>query len=230
MKRFVTAALLAAALLALGSGATLGHSEYEASDPADGATLTEQPTQISATFSERTKPKQSSLRLKSPNGDIIATGGVPAGGPPTKMVIDEVPALDPGVYTVLWTTVALDGDGLKGSFTFTLEASQSAAPSAEASPSAAPSGSPSAAPSPTPAPTASPTPRSTPAASPSATPVASPSASAGTSGSGPSPTTGTDAGAPAASGSDGSIGLLALALAVVLVVAAGTWLYRRRSV
>lgn len=218
MKRFAMSVLLAGSLLALLPAAVFGHAEYESSDPADKAVLTEQPAQIGATFTERVKPKQSSLKLKSPDGDIIATGGVPAGGKATTMVISDVPALDPGVYTVIWATVALDGDGLKGSFTFTLEAAASAEPSAEpsASPSQAPSPSPSVAPSPTAAssPTTAPTASTVPSAS--ASPVVAPSAA-------------TDTGSPA-SGSDSNVGLLAAVLVVVAVVAVGTWLYRRRAV
>ena len=156
------ATLLVGALLALAVLPTvvLAHSELETSDPADGATLATPPASITGDFTEGVDPTRSSLELRGPDGTRIATGGVPADGPATRMTIPDLPDLAPGTYEVRWTTVTADDDGIeRGTFSFTVEAATPAPartpPPATASPgtsavagSAAPAATPAPAPGP----------------------------------------------------------------------------------
>jgi LPXTG-motif cell wall-anchored protein len=143
-------------------GVVVAHSELETSDPVDGATLTTPPATITGIFTEGVDPARSSLELRGPDGTRIATGGVPADGPATRMTIPDLPDLAPGTYEVRWTTITADDDGVeRGTFSFTVEEATPGPaltpPPAAASPrtSAVPG---SAAPAMTPAPAASPAP------------------------------------------------------------------------
>lgn len=118
------ATLLVGALLALAvlPGVVLAHSELETSDPADGASLATPPATITGDFTEGVDPTRSSLELRGPDGTRVATGGVPADGPATRMTIPDLPDLAPGTYEVRWTTVTADDDGVeRGTFSFTVE-------------------------------------------------------------------------------------------------------------
>lgn len=198
------AALLALAVLGLVPGTALAHAELETSSPAPGAVLATPPAEITGDFSQAVDPGRSSMELRGPDGAALARGGVPSGGPPTRMAIADLPALAPGEYEVRWTTVTADDDGVeRGTFTFTV---------------AAPTPSPAPTPEPPPA-TASPAPTAAATSSPAAS--ATPSTPAA-----PSPT------APPEPEPDPGPGpadlMLPLAALAVLLAAGGAWLARRR--
>ena len=79
-----------------------------------------------ATSARRSTRPAARMELRGPDGAQIASGGVPAGGPPTRMTIAGSRRWPPGVYEVRWTTVTADDDGVeRGTFTFTVaEAAQ----------------------------------------------------------------------------------------------------------
>jgi methionine-rich copper-binding protein CopC len=154
----VAAGLAAALLLVLTAVAPVyAHAELVSSDPKDGAVLATPPTTITLTFSEGVVGK-SSINLLAADGSTVATGG-PAKDGDEIMALSNL-ALAAGAYTVQWTSVADDGDILRGTLAFTVEAASpepsSAAPSASPTPTAPASASPTPAPSPSsaPAPTA----------------------------------------------------------------------------
>jgi methionine-rich copper-binding protein CopC len=164
-RRAARAAFLALGLLAVLPTVALAHSELESSTPAEGAILAATPTEIRGEFSEPLDPARSSLELRGPDGAVVARGGVPDGGPATRMTITDLPALPPGPYVVRWTTVTPDDEGVeRGTFTFSVEASPSASPTAPASapaslaPAASSSTASTAAPSASPAPAPAPAP------------------------------------------------------------------------
>ncbi len=150
-RRIASAGLLLTVLaLAVLPAIVTAHSELETSDPADGATLTASPTEITGDFSEAVDPARSTMELRGPDGAKIATGGVPADGPATRMTITGPSVLSPGAYEVRWTTVTADDDGVeRGTFTFTIAATSPTPGPATSAPAA-----PSATSTPTPAPTA----------------------------------------------------------------------------
>jgi len=105
------------ALLVLGAVPVLAHAELVSSDPADGAQLATSPTTITLTFSEGVVANRSSFNLNQ-GGTTLGTGKAAADGD-TEMVLDGV-LLDPGDYVIRWTSVAEDGDLLRGSIRFTI--------------------------------------------------------------------------------------------------------------
>jgi len=145
MIRTIRSAPVAAVfLLLLSVSSVAAHAELVSSDPSDGATI-ETPYTVTATFSEEfsADPEISFLRVQDAAGDTVASGGQSADDP--LMMIVDVPALDPGVYTVRWQTTTADDNGVeRGTFTFTVAATATAAPTATAAapaPTATPGGS-----------------------------------------------------------------------------------------
>jgi len=126
-RRAATAAFLALLAAALVPAVVLGHSELVSSSPADGTVFAAPPTAIGGDFSEAVDPARSSMELRGPDGARVATGGVPEGGPVTRMTIAGLPDLAPGTYEVRWTTVTPDDNGVeRGTFAFIVAAATSA--------------------------------------------------------------------------------------------------------
>src|SRR3954454_17974853 len=139
------AAVVIACLLALTApAAVLGHAELKTATPAAGSIQTKPVSQVAGVYTDSMKKDGSSIELLDGSGASVAKGGL-APADDTRMVVNLTAPLPAGADTVKWTSVATDGDQLRGEWAFTAAAAASASPSA--SPSAAP---PSAAPSPTP--------------------------------------------------------------------------------
>lgn len=151
--------------LVLLPGAVLGHAELATSDPADGATISDPPTEIVQTYTQNLDPGRSALVLVDAAGAEIARGGVEPGDDERTMRITDPPALAPGAYTIRWTTFSTEDNELhRGETTFTLlfpSPTPRPTPSPEPSATPAPTASPSPSPSPSPAPSSSADPGST---------------------------------------------------------------------
>ena len=161
--RGALAALLAALVVAALPAAVAAHSELESSSPAAGDVVVGGPREISGEFTEPVDPGRSSMELRGPDGARIARGGVPEGGPATRMTIAGLPPLVPGRYTVRWTTVTADDDRVeRGTFRFTVDAAtpepESPEPTSTSTPTLAPTPTSAAVPTPTPAPQPDPAP------------------------------------------------------------------------
>jgi methionine-rich copper-binding protein CopC len=124
----------------------VAHSELVSSTPAAGSTVTSAPgTSIVLSFSEALK-SGSKADVVGPGGATIGTATVDPSDN-TNLTWSPPTSLPPGSYTIRWTSIATDGDVLRGTIPFTVAAA-SAAPSA-ATATAAPSAA-------TPAPSATP--------------------------------------------------------------------------
>ena len=190
---FIAVATLAA--LMLFPAIVSAHAELIKATPEDGATVEGAPEEISAAFNEPLV-EGSAFTLRNAAGERLAVGRVDPDDE-TRLVIDPVPELAPGVYEVRWRAASADGHRENDSWSFTVT----------------PAPTPSPTPAPTPGSTASaePTPGETPEPSPTAT--TSPSASLG-----PSDPTGA---------SDGDVILPIIAALAIVVIAAGFLLSRR---
>jgi copper resistance protein C len=151
MNRKIRGASVAALLvLLLSASGVAAHAELVSSDPADGATI-ETPYTLTATFSEEFSDdaEVSFIRVQDAAGEVVASGGQ-SPDDPTMMSVD-LPALDPGEYTVRWQTTTADDNGTeRGNFSFTVAAAATAAPTATPRASAASTAVASAAPTATP--------------------------------------------------------------------------------
>ncbi len=99
----------------------LAHADLVTADPADGAVLTVAPTTITLTFSEALDATKSSVALISAFG-TVATGKVSGDGTVMTLgpLVQDGRPLGPGAYEIRWTSVAADGDVLRGTLTFTV--------------------------------------------------------------------------------------------------------------
>ncbi|HZM72223.1 MAG TPA: copper resistance protein CopC [Candidatus Polarisedimenticolia bacterium] len=159
MRRFLAPAILLCASLLL-PAAALGHAELVSADPADGTSVQEPFSgPITLTFSEALA-EGSKAELSADTGAFGQEVG-PDPADPTRIIFtsfDE--ALPSDFYTIEWTSVADDGDILRGTIHFAVVVSEPPTDAPTLTPEASPSEAPTAAPSPsaepTPAPSAQP--------------------------------------------------------------------------
>ncbi len=187
---------LTAAILMLFPATAAAHAELVEATPADGATVEGTPEEISAKFSEALNPDRSTFSIRNAAGERLAVGRIDPEDS-TRMIIDPVPELAPGVYEVRWTSVGADPHLDRDTWSFTV--------------TPAPTPSPTPAPTPASSASAEPTPSATP--EPTPTPASSPSASPG-----PTDPTGS---------SDGDVILPIVAALAIVLVAAAVLLSRR---
>lgn len=153
--RVVATALV---LLILSAPVALGHAELTSANPGSGDKVAA-PALIVARFSQNLDMSRTSLEVRDSAGGRVARGGKLGDGP--REVRLPLPTLVPGVYEVRWTSFsAEDGELARGSYSFTVAASPTAAlePSHSISPSLSPSVAPSALPPPAASPASSPVP------------------------------------------------------------------------
>jgi methionine-rich copper-binding protein CopC len=112
---FLLGAILALALPMVATA----HSELEKASPTDGSIVTTgTPDEIVLTFSETLNKTRSSIILLGADGAQLAKAGVdPADDTVMRLT---PPTLGAGAYEVDWTSVALDGDLLRGKVHFTI--------------------------------------------------------------------------------------------------------------
>jgi methionine-rich copper-binding protein CopC len=108
---------LAVALLAV-PAAVAAHAELVSSDPAAGAKLDKAPTEVTLTFNNEIDPEGSSFEVTDADGTVVGNGAIDLTVADRNVMRGDVTITDPGVYTVSWTSVALDGDKLTGTFSF----------------------------------------------------------------------------------------------------------------
>jgi len=123
-RQVVTIVCAFVALLALGTGVAWAHdATVKHSEPGDGATIKQSPTQILAKFSEEISPTQSSMQV------VMASTPVPDIGPSkldlsdvdhATLVLPLAKPLTDGTYQVRWHVTLLDGDATDGQFSFTV--------------------------------------------------------------------------------------------------------------
>jgi len=119
-RRRTWAVVWAGVLLALATpGPADAHAILAASDPTDGARLTEPPEELVLRFTEAPELPLSSVGILDQSGTELAIGEPgPVTGDETSLQV-TVPGLDEGVYTVTWRVVSkVDGHPTGGTFAF----------------------------------------------------------------------------------------------------------------
>lgn len=96
------------------------HAALLSTDPADGGTLTESPTEVTLTFNEPVRAPVGAIRVYDGEGERVDAGDAGAGDTAEKMVVTIPETLDDGTYMVTWRTVSADGHPIKGAFVFTV--------------------------------------------------------------------------------------------------------------
>ena len=129
--RLRVAAVIASFVIFMVPGSALAHAELVRSIPADGETVTEPVTVVSATYSQDLAAN-SKLLVKDASGATVATGAVDPGNA-RRMIARPSSPLENGAYEVQSTSISADdGDIERVEWTFTVAVA--ASPSVEPTP------------------------------------------------------------------------------------------------
>jgi methionine-rich copper-binding protein CopC len=115
----VTAVL--AALVCFAPLAASAHALLDKSEPARRATLAQAPAAVRLWFNERLEPAFSSLDVVDAAGQRVVNEVARVSAQDPKLLELALPALAPGVYTVRYKVLSVDGHTVKASFTFTVK-------------------------------------------------------------------------------------------------------------
>ncbi|MBZ9764866.1 CopD family protein [Mesorhizobium sp. CA8] len=121
-------AMLVAMLVLAMPGRALAHAALVATDPADGAVLTQGPGQFSLTFSEPVSPLV--LTLVRPDGSQLALTSFRLKDQTVE--IDNPETLKSGTHVLSWRVVSVDGHPVGGSALFSIGAPSAAPVAGEA--------------------------------------------------------------------------------------------------
>jgi copper resistance protein C len=126
--------LLAAIAFAatLTAGAASAHAARVSTDPADKATVSTGPTQVSAVFNEQLQTTFAAMTVVGPDGNVWSSGQPHVKGP---VVSVGVRPLGPtGTYTVNYRVTSADGHVVAGSWSFQLTTPGTGTPGPTAEP------------------------------------------------------------------------------------------------
>ena len=125
--RILTAAATIAALLAV-PAAVLGHVELVSSLPAVGENLDTAPTEVSVTFDDELDPDLSGFSVTDADGTEVGSGEVDLTVAGRNVLTGTVTITDPGIYTVSYSVVGIDGHPIEGTFSFGYNADEQIPP------------------------------------------------------------------------------------------------------
>ena len=130
MNRRHAAAMLLGILLAVlplaGVGIASAHATRIATDPAEGAELTQSPQRVSATFNEALQPAFAAMTVVGPDGNLWSTGDPQVQG--AVIGVGVRPLGPSGTYTVNYRVTSADGHVVSGSWSFRLAVSGTGTP------------------------------------------------------------------------------------------------------
>ena len=130
MNRRHAAAMLLGILLAVlplaGAGIASAHATRIATDPAEGAELTQSPQRVSATFNEALQPAFAAMTVVGPDGNLWSTDDPQVQG--AVIGVGVRPLGPAGTYTVNYRVTSADGHVVSGSWSFRLTATSTGTP------------------------------------------------------------------------------------------------------
>ncbi|WP_434097799.1 copper resistance CopC/CopD family protein [Streptomyces mirabilis] len=104
-----------------GAAPASAHAALTGSDPQQGAVVSQAPTQVSLTFSEKVAMSDGSVRVLDPKGKRVDTGkATDLGG--TTYGVKLHSGLPDGTFTVTYQVVSADSHPVSGAFTFSVGA------------------------------------------------------------------------------------------------------------
>ncbi len=133
----VLAAVLTIVALAVAPAAS-AHATRIAVDPAENASLTTGPTQVSATFNEPLQTTFAAMTVVGPDGNLWSTGDPRIQGAVVSVAVRPLGPV--GIYTVNYRVTSADGHVVGGSWSFRLTAPGTGTPGPAASASSSPGG------------------------------------------------------------------------------------------
>lgn len=116
------AAVLMAGLLALAfSPAALAHAALVKSEPARRAVLSKAPAQLRLWFNEKIEPAYATIHVFRQDGTPVVHPLARVDKDDGKLLVLELPKLEPGAYTVKYRVLSVDGHTVDYGYTFTLK-------------------------------------------------------------------------------------------------------------
>ncbi|MGH2454868.1 MAG: copper resistance CopC family protein [Candidatus Limnocylindria bacterium] len=109
---------VAAMILAAAPAAAIAHVHLVSSSPMAGASLDDAPDQVRIEFDGELDPDHSSFVVEDADGGAVGDGEVDLGVADRNVLAGAVTITQPGVYTVTYEVLGLDGHEIVGSFSF----------------------------------------------------------------------------------------------------------------
>jgi methionine-rich copper-binding protein CopC len=111
------------AFLAATAGPVWAHAFPDHSEPRVGSEVKGSPPLVRIWFDSRIEPLFSTISVVDQQGRRIDTGkgGVDPSDP--TLLVTNLPSVPPGLYTVIWDVIAVDGHRTEGKFNFTVRGS-----------------------------------------------------------------------------------------------------------
>jgi methionine-rich copper-binding protein CopC len=110
-----------AAALSCAAPLALAHAHPTQRDPAPDALLASAPQQVSIHFDEEVEPAFSSIVVTNASGKAVGKAKSAVDTTERKLMTQALGQLQPGLYTVKWVALAIDGHRTQGQYTFTLK-------------------------------------------------------------------------------------------------------------
>ena len=98
----------------------LAHDALIASNPADGAALSEAPAQLVLTYNAEIASIGAEVAITAPDGASALGGDLTIAG--TEVTVPLAPDLANGAYAIAWRVTSSDGHPISGELAFTLDA------------------------------------------------------------------------------------------------------------
>lgn len=118
-RRWLVTLLAASAVLGLHAPAR-AHAALVKSEPARRAVLRKAPKRVRLWFNERLEPAYATIVIQGPAGQQVATDKARLDAEDPKLLVLELPALEPGEYTVRYRVLSVDGHTVDYGYTFTI--------------------------------------------------------------------------------------------------------------
>ncbi|MFI8526674.1 copper resistance protein CopC [Promicromonospora sukumoe] len=142
-RRVLRVALAAVGLFLVAAPPATAHDQLRSSTPADGATTTGLPDQVTLVLSEAPLAAGAQLVLTTPEGDTVAAGAPAVEGNGATLTFPVTGQGPAGDYTAAWHVVSSDGHPIEGTFEFAVRATATAEPTKDVSEEARASATPS---------------------------------------------------------------------------------------
>lgn len=113
---------LAAALALCIPVLALGHAALVKSDPARRASLSKPPQVLRLWFNERLEPAYATVTLSRDGHGPVATPPARVDAADPKLLVLELPPLEPGAYTVKYRVLSVDGHTVDQAYGFSVKA------------------------------------------------------------------------------------------------------------
>lgn len=102
-------------------GTAFAHALLAKSEPARRAVLTRPPAQVRLWFNERLEPAFCALSVLDAEGRLATAEPARVSPQNPKLLELALPVLAPGLYTVQYKVLSVDGHTVKASYTFTVK-------------------------------------------------------------------------------------------------------------